>query len=469
MSYIKQGFTNDQVLDAQHLNTMEDGIASKQDELVSGVNIKTINGISILGSGDISIQDGTLVDNAIKIYSDNPEEWIRQNMSGSGSVVLPGSTAYNKSNIMHNELFTEDIWLIPKVSVMWATVTYDANGVFIERGSWSTTTNNEPIHIPHTYDFNIIFATVDNDTDLTVEQMLAQFVLQNAEPVVEGEVSDEVKALNTRLNYFNFIQSCAIADKMVHFSIDDCCACMYDLIVNADTYTSPFENKFFGGLKEIHDETGACFTVNTFNVAASIPDYDISNVPSKFQSYFQENKSWLRFAFHSEADTTKYASTSITNEEALASYNRFVQAIYTLTGDYGCIDTITRIGFFNCSLEKALLFKNAEHGTIGYLAADDDRVSNYYLNNKQRLTVRKKGKYYDLDNELVFVNTLNRTYSKGLAELQGNPMYQKFAEFFWHESENSGKPNTWVKEAAKYCNEKGYIHGFLMDIFSPVE
>ena len=44
MSYIKQGFTNDQVLDAQHLNTMEDGIASKQDELVSGVNIKTING-----------------------------------------------------------------------------------------------------------------------------------------------------------------------------------------------------------------------------------------------------------------------------------------------------------------------------------------------------------------------------------------------------------------------------------------
>ena len=48
-------------------------------------------------------------------------------------------------------------------------------------------------------------------------------------------------------------------------------------------------------------------------------------------------------------------------------------------------------------------------------------------------------------------------------------MYQKFAEFFWHENEHSGIPPQWVKEAAKYCNEKGYIHGFLMDIFSPVE
>lgn len=469
MSYTKQGFTNDQVLDAQHLNTMEDGIVSKQDGLVSGVNIKTINGISILGSGDISIQDGTLVDNAIKVYSNNPDEWVRQNMGGTGSIVTPDSTAYNKSNIMHKELFTEDIWLIPKVSIMWTTVTYDADGKFIARGDWSTTNNTDAIHIPHTYNFNIIIATAENDTDFSIEEMLDKFVLQNAEPVVEGEVSDEVKALNARLNYFNFIQSCDIVEKMVHFSIDDCCACMYDLIVNADTYESPFENKFFGGLKDIHDATGACFTVNTFNVAASLPDYDISNVPSKFQSYFQENKSWLRFAFHSEADTTKYASTSITNEEALASYNRFVAAIYNLTGDYGCIDTITRLGFFNCSLEKALVFKNAEHGTIGYLAADDDRVANYYLNNRQRLTVRKKGKYYDLDNELVFINTLNRTYSKGLAELQGNPMYHKFAEFFWHESENSGKPHNWVQQAAEYCNQEGYIHGFPMDIFSPVE
>ena len=48
-------------------------------------------------------------------------------------------------------------------------------------------------------------------------------------------------------------------------------------------------------------------------------------------------------------------------------------------------------------------------------------------------------------------------------------MYHKFAEFFWHESENGGKPHNWVQQAAEYCNQEGYIHGFPMDIFSPVE
>lgn len=37
-------------------------VNSKQDELVSGQNIKTINGTSILGSGNITIQGGTSVD-----------------------------------------------------------------------------------------------------------------------------------------------------------------------------------------------------------------------------------------------------------------------------------------------------------------------------------------------------------------------------------------------------------------------
>lgn len=63
MSYIKQNFTAGQVLTAQHLNnieagilTNEDSLTKKQDMLVSGINLKTINGISLLGIGDIEIK-----------------------------------------------------------------------------------------------------------------------------------------------------------------------------------------------------------------------------------------------------------------------------------------------------------------------------------------------------------------------------------------------------------------------------
>lgn len=44
---------------------------SKQDTLVSGTNIKTINGNSLLGKGDITIQAGGTVDTAMSDTSEN--------------------------------------------------------------------------------------------------------------------------------------------------------------------------------------------------------------------------------------------------------------------------------------------------------------------------------------------------------------------------------------------------------------
>lgn len=71
MTYKKTNFVDDQILEPYHLNNIEDGIINnenainenknainnKQDLLISGENIKTINGISLLGSNDINIED----------------------------------------------------------------------------------------------------------------------------------------------------------------------------------------------------------------------------------------------------------------------------------------------------------------------------------------------------------------------------------------------------------------------------
>lgn len=46
-------------------------LSSKQDTLVSGTNIKTINGETILGEGDITIQAGGTVDTAMSDTSEN--------------------------------------------------------------------------------------------------------------------------------------------------------------------------------------------------------------------------------------------------------------------------------------------------------------------------------------------------------------------------------------------------------------
>ena len=49
----------------------ERAVATKQDTLVSGTNIKTINGNSLLGEGDITIQAGGTVDTEMSDTSEN--------------------------------------------------------------------------------------------------------------------------------------------------------------------------------------------------------------------------------------------------------------------------------------------------------------------------------------------------------------------------------------------------------------
>lgn len=74
MAYTKQTFTAGQTLKASDLNTMSQGIVDKQDTLVSGTSIKTINGQSLLGSGNLEIQQGdsVVVDSALSETSENP-------------------------------------------------------------------------------------------------------------------------------------------------------------------------------------------------------------------------------------------------------------------------------------------------------------------------------------------------------------------------------------------------------------
>lgn len=62
-------FISGNILYASDLNNE---FAKKQDELVSGTNIKTVNGNSILGSGDLNIPNPVTVDTALSLNSTNP-------------------------------------------------------------------------------------------------------------------------------------------------------------------------------------------------------------------------------------------------------------------------------------------------------------------------------------------------------------------------------------------------------------
>lgn len=71
---LNEGVAALKTLTAGHTKSIEDLGIAKQDALVSGTNIKTINNQSILGSGNISIEGGSsiTVDSELSTTSENP-------------------------------------------------------------------------------------------------------------------------------------------------------------------------------------------------------------------------------------------------------------------------------------------------------------------------------------------------------------------------------------------------------------
>lgn len=99
----------------QSVEDLVDIINSKQDQLVSEVNIKTINGTSILGSGDISIDRGLnqnqvqdLIDESTKdfITVDETHEYVQEEIAKLKLVVLD-KTKLPES--IYNLIFNEEV------------------------------------------------------------------------------------------------------------------------------------------------------------------------------------------------------------------------------------------------------------------------------------------------------------------------------------------------------------------------
>ena len=296
-----------------------------------------------------------------------------------------------------------------------------------------------------------------NDTD-TKEEVLDSISIMANSKGLGSDVERNKKGVD-------FLQKQllgAFCGKVIHFSVDDVNICLADIFSN--NYSSIFDNSFLSDLKEIHEQTGAVFTLNAF-VEMSTNNWNIANVTNKYANEFQSVKSWLKFAFHG----VNSANIERTYDEMKANYNTFVNAIYTMTGTYDCVDTMPRLDYFYGTLNMCTALKdNANAPAIGLLSADDTRLS-YYLDENQNEYLINKGKYFDLDNELVLIRSCvrmdSRTAEQSKAEILGNPCYQNFVEIFFHEQDFNSSVKTEILNLALWASENGYNNYYLCKVF----
>lgn len=108
--------------------TSHQDISGKQDTLVSGTNIKTINGTSLLGSGDLTISGGS---GGILVATNTTLGGIKPWYSTTGKSTYNGTNSYSTSPAINNATTT---------SGRFYPIGVDANGRAFVNVPWTNTT-----------------------------------------------------------------------------------------------------------------------------------------------------------------------------------------------------------------------------------------------------------------------------------------------------------------------------------------
>ena len=141
-----------------------DGIVATTESIT--INIPIVNGdISIVA---LAYKEGTNYNIA--------DMWVRQNISGSGSIITTGLT---QSNIMAKSKFLGTAsFTALTIPMQMCLVTYNDDGTFKARGSWTKFAVGETLTFSDANPFNVSIATSQTDTDYTVEEMVSMLHIE---------------------------------------------------------------------------------------------------------------------------------------------------------------------------------------------------------------------------------------------------------------------------------------------------
>lgn len=189
------------------------------------------------------------------------------------------------------------------------------------------------------------------------------------------------------------------SNKFFHFSLDDFKDAIADIVKNANTYNSIFDNSTFAKLREWHLKFG--ITVSLY------VQRTMSDIPAKFKNDFIYNKDWMKFGYHGNGESWKTA----TYENGKQWWNDFVNGIMTSIGNYYIIDRVPRNDYFKGTLESCRGERDANCGCLGFLGCDDwsynkeARETNYYLSDEQSTYLDARDRYYDSETQLCIFKT----------------------------------------------------------------
>lgn len=183
--------------------------------------------------------------------------------------------------------------------------------------------------------------------------------------------------------------------KTVHLSFDDCYVCLKEQSSNSKKYNSVFEQPFFADLKDMHESTGAKFTLYIYE---EVNDFDITQLPDKVCRELNDNSDWLKIGYHAKNPTITKDSIAI-YQVFTESYSKVDSVLTAKSLRDGKSSTI-RLHFFFATQEETEYLR--KHGIKTLLSADDERIS-YSLSEIENNTLMRQEEL--VKNGMSYVST----------------------------------------------------------------
>ena len=186
-----------------------------------------------------------------------------------------------------------------------------------------------------------------------------------------------------------------IEQSFMHISFDDVTYSFQNL--SSKNYASLYDEPFFAWIKSLHDTYGAKFSLYVY-------DGTLNSVPNRYADEFSAAAEWLKIGIHDGGNGVYNSFANTSYADAKNYWNNFVEQVERITGGTKNIDRVPRLHYFAASKDALLGMNEAECGALGFLSADDDRIS-YYFNSEIRTYLYDNDHITDRSNGLVFLST----------------------------------------------------------------
>lgn len=197
----------------------------------------------------------------------------------------------------------------------------------------------------------------------------------------------------------------------LHLSVDDVVDCLRDLAEGS--YPDPWAQPTLANLHRLHVETGAVVSLYAFVRAEG---WHLGRMPDRHQDAFAAAAPWLRFGFHGLDQDVDYGAGGVPVASARAHHRRFVAEVARFAGA-ASIDRFPRVHRFRGRRGAVRAWREASHGVLGLLTADDDRAEVYHLDAVLRRRVVVEGAAFDAAEAVALLASLPRL--EGLVDVAG--------------------------------------------------